>query len=161
MLIRVVKPEERLKLFQEGFKVWNKGRTFEKYCEDNSKEDSFGIRYGIEVDGKIVSSFIRLELGYIDQIPVYGIGSVLTIKEYTGKGYAKRLLTSCISELKEGDKYIFLYSEINPLFYEPLGFRQLPNYLQRNSKAVCMAYCNEILWSELLEKDKSMIPDYF
>lgn len=161
MLIRKVKTEERSLLFQEGFKIWNKGRTFEKYCVDNSKEDSFGTRYGIEVGGNIVSSLILLRLGHIDQDTVYGIGSVLTFGGHLGNGYAKELIRDCMTKAQEEDKYIFLYSEINPSFYERFEFRQLPDYLQKNDKAVCMVSCNEVLWKRLLDKDISIIPDYF
>lgn len=161
MLIRKVRPDEILELFIEGYKVWNKGRTFEKYCADNGKEDYYGVRYGIEESGKIVSSLILLKLNNIDGYPVYGIGSVLTAREYGGKGYASILLKECLAKIEEEKRYVFLYSEINPAFYERLEFRSLPASLQKGGKAVCMVSCSDDLWQKLIEKDISGIPDYF
>ena len=60
MVLREAKKEKVSDLFQQGYKVWSKGRTWEKYCADNSKEDAYGTRYVLECEGEIASSLILL-----------------------------------------------------------------------------------------------------
>lgn len=161
MLIREAAPHERDELFLEGYKVWSKNRTFEQYCVDNSKEDACGTRYVMDQDGKILSSLILLRLKEIWGCKVYGFGSVLTSAEYTGKGYATSLIKYCIENITEENSILFLYSEINPVFYERFGFKALPPHLQKDSKAVCMALCSGKMWVRLLNAPAALIPDYF
>ncbi|QHQ63490.1 GNAT family N-acetyltransferase [Anaerocolumna sedimenticola] len=161
MLIRQAKLSEREELFREAYKEWSKNRTFEQYKADNSKEDEFGVRYVIEEDGKIVSSLIMLNLKELFGYKVYGFGSVLTPLEFAGKGYATSLLNDCMGKIDRENSIIFLYSEINPVFYERLGFKILPSYLQKDKKAVCMALCKDIIWLKLQNTSINRIPDYF
>jgi predicted acetyltransferase len=161
VLIREAAPHERDELFLEGYKVWSKNRTFEQYCVENRKEDSYGTRYVMEQDSKILSSLILLRLKEICGCKVYGFGSVLTPPEYSGRGYATGLLKYCIENITVNDSIVFLYSEINPAFYEKFGFKALPPHLQKNGKAVCMALCSGAMWVRLLKVPAAHIPDYF
>ncbi len=161
MIFRQAKEEERLSLFEEGYREWKKNRTFEQYCIDNGKEDSYGTRYVMETDGRIVSSLITLDLKKFNGRNTYGFGSVLTPKEYAGKGYATQLLKKCIAQINDTSP-IFLYSDINPSFYERLNFRALPEQLQKKpGKSVCMIRCKEDVWKEILNSSIDQIPDYF
>ena len=56
MIFRQARPEETDMLFREGYKVWSRNRTYAQYCEENRKEDAYGTRYVLEVDGEVVSS---------------------------------------------------------------------------------------------------------
>lgn len=161
MIIREAAHHERNELFLEGYKVWSKNRTFEQYCVDNRKEDAYGTRYVMEQDGKILCSLILLRLKEIWGCKIYGFGSVLTPAQYTGKGYATGLLKYCIENNREENSMLFLYSGINPAFYERFGFKALPPHLQKDSKAACMALCTEMLWARLLKAPADVIPDYF
>ncbi len=161
MLIREARKDEIPELLKEGYEVWNKGRSFDKYYTDNSKEDGYGVRYVVEEHKILVCSLIVLKLHTIGDYAVYGIGSVLTKSEFTGKGYATLLLKNCLENIIEKNRYVFLYSEINKSFYERLGFRALPKPLQKDGKALCMANCSDELWKELVRRDKRIIPDYF
>ena len=161
MLFRQAKPKERQSLFEEGYKEWSKNRTFEQYCIDNGKEDAYGKRFVIEDHGEIVSSTIMLDLKKINGNKVYGIGSVLTPKIHTGKGYATQLLKNCIKRIHDDHAYIFLYSDINPSFYQRLDFKILPSKFQKYSKSICMVYCQDRLLDELLRSPIEQIPNYF
>lgn len=161
MIFRQAKSEEINSLFREGYEEWSKNRTFEQYCTDNGKEDAYGTRYIMDVNGKIVSSLILLKLRDINGKKAYGIGSVLTPKVYAGNGYATELLKNCIKQIPENDFFIFLYSDINPSFYEKFNFRILPAQLQKYEKSTCMAYCKDNIWNELLNSSAKVIPDYF
>lgn len=161
MTIREATAHERMVLFREAYKVWSKKRTFEQYCADNGKEDAYGTRYVMEQDGKILTSLILLRLKEIWGCQVYGFGSVLTLSEHRGKGYATALLKHCIEMIRNEKSIVFLYSEINPVFYERLGFRALPPHLQHKGTAVCMVLCSEDIWIRLNKIKKDFIPAYF
>lgn len=161
MIIRQARPEERQILFEEGYKEWPKNRTFEQYCIDNGKEDAYGIRYVLEVDNEIVSSLILLTLKDVNGKKAFGIGSVLTPKKYSGKGYATKLINDCINLDFYDNCIIFLFSDINPEFYERFNFKRLPQHMQKYEKSVCMAYCKDTVWHELINSPINSLPDYF
>ncbi|AFQ45349.1 GNAT family N-acetyltransferase [Desulfosporosinus meridiei] len=160
MIFRQALPQEINYIFSEGFKEWSKNRTFEQYCRDNAKEDVYGTRYVLDVDNEIVSSLILLKLKDIAGKRAFGIGSVLTPKIHAGQGYASKLLINCIQKEKD-DCFVFLFSDINPEFYERLSFKILPSKFQRYEKSVCMVYCNDANWNELLNCSLDAIPNYF
>lgn len=161
MLFRQAAKEEIPFLFQEGYKEWRKNRTFEQYCLDNSKDDAIGTRYVMEENGQIVSSAVLLRLKSIPGKNVYGLGSILTSKIHRGKGYGIELIKKCMRLIPDDNTIIFLYSDINPAYYEKFGFQILPKELQKYEKSVCMAYCNEWVWNELINADADSIPNYF
>ncbi|MCB8814650.1 GNAT family N-acetyltransferase [Desulfosporosinus shakirovi] len=160
MIFRQALPQERNFIFSEGYKEWSKNRTFDQYCSDNAKEDVYGTRYVLDVDSEIVSSLIMLKLKDIAGKKAYGIGSVLTPKIHAGQGYATELLKNCLQKEKE-DSFIFLFSDINPEFYKRFNFKILPSKFQRYEKSVCMVYCNDVSWNELLNCSIDSIPNYF
>ena len=160
MIFRQALPQEINLIFSEGYKEWSKNRTFEQYCSDNAKEDVYGTRYVLDVDNEIVSSLIILKLKDVVGKKAYGIGSVLTPKIYAGQGYATELLKNCIQKEKEAS-FIFLFSDINPEFYKRFNFKILPSQFQRYPKSLCMVYCNDVSWNELLNCSIDSIPSYF
>jgi len=162
MVIREATQQERELLFKDAHRVWHKNRTLEDYIRENSKEDAFGTRYIIDLEGDIVTSLIVLRLEPLIGKKVYGIGSVLTPKPHTGKGYATILLKNCIQQIeKDGSSLIFLYSDINPDFYKRLQFRLLPKELQKKPKSPCMVRCGDAIWEKLQNVSVETLPDYF
>lgn len=161
MIFRQAAKEERPFLFQEGYKEWSKARTFEQYCIDNSKDDAIGTRYVIEEHGQVVCSAVLLQLKSIKGIAVYGLGSILTSQNHRGKGYGIELVKSCMKLVSDSNTIIFLYSDINPSYYEVLGFKSLPAKLQKYEKSICMAYCQKHIWAELVNTKAAAIPNYF
>lgn len=161
MLFRQALKEETMSLFEEGYKEWQKGRTFEQYCADNGKEDAYGTRYVVEDGGVAVSSLILLRLKEMKNKKAYGIGSVLTPKIYAGKGYASFLLKNCIKLIEDEDCLLFLFSDIDPKFYEKFKFRALPASLQKYKKSVFMVYCSDESFEALSTCAIESLPDYF
>ena len=161
MLFRQAKQEEISELFREGYLAWPRNRTFDQYCNDNSKEDAYGTRYVIEEHGEIVSSLILQNLNSINGWKVYGIGSVLTPSTHKHKGYATELLKCCLEQSIDKGDMIFLYSEIAPSFYERFHFRVLPENLQKDQESICMVQCEDEIWKELLRMPVEMLPDHF
>jgi len=162
MLFRAAEQEEILEILMDGYAVWPKGRTFEQYCVDNRKEDAYGTRY-ILVDGgeAIVSSLIFLRLPAEPAARRFGIGSVVTPPEHRGMRYASILLDHCLRLTDPATDIVILYSDIDPAFYERLGFRALPEALQKKTGSVCMAHCSENLWQDLIVGPTESVPDYF
>lgn len=161
MIFRQSKAEEIDQLFSEGYKVWSKNRSFEKYCDDNSKEDAYGTRFVLEDNGEIVSSLIWLDMKGMYSKKVYGIGSVLTPAIYGHKGYATELLKNCLQQINTGEAIVFLYSEVNPAFYERFYFKVLTAHLQKDADSICMVLCDDDIWKELINGTIESIPDHF
>lgn len=161
MIFRQAAKAEIPLLFQEGYQEWSKNRTFAQYCLDNSKDDAIGTRYVLEANGHIVSSAVLMQLTSSKGTAVYGLGSILTAKNHRGKGYGGELVKKCLKLVPADNTVVFLYSDINPSYYEKLGFQSLPPELQKYDKSVCMAYCKKNVWAELLSADIADIPDYF
>jgi predicted N-acetyltransferase YhbS len=159
MVFREARPNEADALFREGYRVWSRGRTYEQYCAENRKEDRHGTRYVLEADGDIVSSLILLRLKPFGK--ACGIGSVVTHEGHEGKGCATALLRGAIAAAEREFAVIFLYSDIEPAFYERFGFRALPARLQKKKGSVCMARCKEDIWNGLMSGDADSIPGYF
>lgn len=162
MIIREATEAERTLLFKEAYQIWHKNRTLAEYIHDNAKEDAFGKRYVIDREGDLVSSLIVLTLEPVLGITTYGLGSVLTPEPHTSKGYAGILLKRCIQQLeKDGEVFIFLFSDINPDFYKKMGFRLLPEHLQKSLTSPCMVKCGEASWEQLKDVSVALLPDYF
>jgi GNAT superfamily N-acetyltransferase len=59
-------------------------------------------------------------------VGVLGIGAVFTPVPHRGRGHASRLLEMLASDAaRDGDALAMLFSQINPAFYERVGFRPL------------------------------------
>ncbi len=160
-IFREAKESERMELFEQGYLEWSKKRTFEKYCEDNAKEDSFGTRYVVVENNAIVSSMILLKLPGSKGREIYGIGSVVTPKEHMHKGYASFLLSECLEQNIKKEDVVFLYSDVAASFYERFGFQVLPQNLQREKDSICMVLCDEVYWGFLMESTLEIIPEHF
>jgi predicted acetyltransferase len=160
MQFRQALPGEIPQLFQEGYKVWSRNRTFEQYSADNGKEDCYGTRYVIEDNGGVVSSLILLRLNERFGRKVYGIGSVLTPPVYKHRGYATKLLEHTLNQVEE-NAATFLYSEVAPAFYERFYFRVLPSFLQKDGGSICMVRCTDELWEKLQNCTTEQIPAHF
>lgn len=161
MIFRQSNIEETDPILREGYKVWHKDRTYEKYRAENVKEDAYGTRYVIEDNEQVVCSLILLELKSIDGKKAYGIGSVLTPPDHKHKGYATKLLGNCIRLINIREAMIFLYSEVAPAFYERFGFRTLPPDLQKETDSICMVLCGDDMWHVLIQSGIACIPGHF
>ena len=161
MIFREARASEREMLFREGYSVWSRGRTYEQYCAENRREDKHGMRYVIEDNGEIVCSLIMLRLRPFTGKTTCGIGSVVTHGGYGGRGYATTLVENCLATVDGQCALVFLYSDIDPKFYERFGFKTLPGHLQKKKGSVCMARCNDEIWNAILAGSISEIPGYF
>jgi GNAT superfamily N-acetyltransferase len=84
---------------------------------------------GLSQGERILSSFKLHTLDFRIGDRVWrtaGIGSLVTMPEYRGKGHATHMLKAIISALRTNYQIAMAFSEIEPLFFVQLGFVHLP-----------------------------------
>lgn len=167
MLFREIAPNEAEHVYQMGYKEWAKGRTYKQYVEENQKEEDYGTRYVyVDQDNNIIGSLIVLflKIKRFDQhLPFYGLGSFVIDQDFRRMGHGKELLVKCLSHIEQQDKntIFMLYSDINPHFYYPFGFKELPEHLQRYPKSICMVRCSHNMYHVISKLPITQIPAYF
>ncbi len=91
-----------------------------------SRPFTVGIRDGERLVSscKLYDRSVRTAAG---TLTATGIGAVFTPPDMRGRGYASAMLGMVLDgERADGRDLAFLYSDIHPVFYERLGFQQLP-----------------------------------
>jgi hypothetical protein len=121
------------------FELWGAGRTYEAYVADFfSVANSRLVRrrkhtVGLYEAGMLATSckLYGRELHWGERtMRAVGIGAVFTPAPLRGRGYAIAMLGALLdAEVAAGTDLAFLFSDIQPLFYERLGFARLPSRL--------------------------------
>lgn len=155
MEIRKATPQELDQIYEMGFDVWSEGKTRDEYlasCRISNKYKK-GQWFVLSNDSDLLSSLIVYE--FANQ--VFGIGSIATPPKSRNKGYASKLISSVISgiEKNQPNAAIFLYSDINPDFYERFDFVRICAR-RGNSNSTCMVRASN---SKQIAKES--IPSYF
>lgn len=158
MISRKAKPDDLDQIYMMGFDVWSESAESEylEVCRSSTKYAKVNWHVLEGENGDLVCSLIVYKFAP-DQ---FGIGSIATPKEWRKRGYATRLISDVLKELDEsasGSK-VFLYSDIDPKFYEGFGFIQLPSVAQRYKTTTCMVRGTEV---EKFFSDKLSTPEYF
>jgi predicted N-acetyltransferase YhbS len=158
MLIRKAKPSEFDQIYMMGFDVWAEGPEADYLvgCRTSSKY-ARGTWYVLENEsGKLVSSLIVYQLSPGQ----FGIGSIATPVALRKQGYASVLIAKVLAQLDliSTKTIVFLYSDIEPQFYERFGFVQLPAEAQRYKTTTCMVRCENPGGPFA---DQSATPEYF
>ena len=130
--------DEYEEIYMMGYDVWGDGATKIDYlnlCRDLSKYKK-GQWYVLKDGDLLLSSLIVYKLSE----NTFGIGSISTPIFLRKKGFASKLISQVIELLKNDfNAYaIFLYSDIEPEFYEKFGFEKLPQSYQRYKTTTCM-----------------------
>jgi GNAT superfamily N-acetyltransferase len=123
-------------ILDETYPVWGEGLTREAYGKYNRAQfaapwGTANLRRVALVDGPCwLATAKRYHLNaLVDRRPVkvFGIGAVFTPEPRRGRGHAADLLRRMLeSAADEGCGLALLFSEIDPRYYEHLGFRSLP-----------------------------------
>ncbi len=151
MLIRKPHAEEFDEIYKMGFDVWADGSSLENYLEECRTSPKYrqGEWFVLERNRALLSSL--LVHSFADN--VYGIGSIATPVDQRKKGYASALIKSVLNDLQKNrsSKVTYLYSDINPEFYQRFGFKILPPPLQKYKTTTCMVCLtdSEINFSKL------------
>lgn len=117
--------------------LWTGRRDFDTYVEQllAIAESAYGKRhyrtFGLFDGETLVASFKRYDrtarIGSA-ALRTFGIGAVFTPEPYRGRGYASVMLAAALDAGRaNGYDAAFLFSDIAPQFYEPLGFAALPS----------------------------------
>ncbi len=119
--------------------MWAGDRSYDRYVGDFYAlvGSSFGRKrfrtVGLRIAGELVASIKRYERELRCETSVLravGIGAVFTPDALRGRGYASALLGAFLdAERAAGTDIAYLFSDIHPVFYERLGFVQLPSRL--------------------------------
>lgn len=135
ILLRKALKQDLDAIYLMGYDVWSEGLSQEEYllgCQNGSKY-KLGDWYVLLSEDKPAASLIVYfeQFGLVENC--YGIGSVATNPEMRKKGYASHLIKSVTEELfvRKNTEAVFLHSDIDPRFYEKLGY-------QRISQTNCM-----------------------
>jgi predicted N-acetyltransferase YhbS len=119
------------------YPLWNEGLTRHAYGQWNTAQmrTSWGrahlSRVALVDDaGALLTTAKRYRFrATLDgqAVDVLGIGAVFTPETRRGVGYASRLIEMLVDEVaRAGATLAMLFSEIDPAFYDRLGFRQVP-----------------------------------
>lgn len=150
--------EEYDQIYRMGFDAWADGDSEEEYLTGcrNSPKYKKGTWFVLSVQGQLVSSLIVYQF---DELAI-GIGSIATPLDLRGKGYASKLISSVLDtfEHKNSETTFFLYSDINPEFYEKFGFHKVNSDAQRYKTTTCMIRGKDI---QGFLTDKEKTPEYF
>jgi predicted N-acetyltransferase YhbS len=144
LIVRLATPTDLEQIYMMGFDVWAEGSKKE-YLKDcrNSPKYQKGTWYVLTDDSQpesqVLSSLIIYDLpeGHL------GLASLATAKAFRKRGYASHLMSQVLVQLEKQRpaKAIFLYSEIQPEFYEKFNFAKLPKPAQRYKSKTCMVRC--------------------
>jgi predicted N-acetyltransferase YhbS len=136
--LRVIDPDEYARdVLPHSASLWAGARTTDEYVAEflATARSGWGRRrfrtLGLWVDGELVASCKRYERVLRCGERTYkaaGIGAVFTPDELRGRGYATALLGAFLdAERDAGTDFSYLFSDIQPAFYERLGFVALPS----------------------------------
>ncbi len=131
--IHEASPNELAAAHRNVFDVWSKGLPLDEHVASRlaSPKHRLATWYVGTLDSRVVVSLgcYPLQFKYRDQlVPGCSIGSVYTVKECRGQGYAPQLLAWVEKrEHQRGAKIGLLYSDIDPTYYERLGYLLCPS----------------------------------
>lgn len=166
MHLREMKSEERSIVYKMEYREWSNGLNYCDFHKENIEEEKFGNRY-VFLNNKqeIVSSLIiynELNFEKHTTYKTFKIASVVTKVEHRNNGYATQMLIKVLEQLKRynSNSIFFLHCDIEPVFYEKIGFRKLPNNLQ-TEHSLLMVNCNSIQLNELKVLPHYLFPSYY
>jgi len=131
--IHEASPSELTAAHENVFDIWSKGLPLDEHVASRlaSPKHRLATWYVGTLDTRVVVSLgcYPLQFKYCNQlIPGFSIGSVYTVKECRGQGYAPQLLSWVEKqERQRGAKIGLLYSDIDPKYYERLGYQLCPS----------------------------------
>ena len=144
-------PNDLDRIYAMGYDVWGGDKTYQEYLEEcrSSVKYKKGTWYILIVDGEVVSSCILYNL----TVNTLGIGSLATVSEKRGLGYASTILNEILNCKK--DYLYFLWSDIATTLYESVGFTVFEAIYQTHKGSSLMYYPSNY------KIDFDNLPNYF
>ena len=126
-------------ILDESHEIWSDRLSRPAYASYNAAQlrTPWGSRHLrrfalLDEQGRVLSSAKRYDLrASLDgrDIRVVGIGAVFTPAAMRGRGHARRLLSCILAEASAaGAELALLFSEIDPRFYQSMGFVPVPRH---------------------------------
>jgi GNAT superfamily N-acetyltransferase len=131
--IHAASPDELAAAHRNVFDIWSKGLPLEEHLRLRLESPKHGLAnwYVGTLAGQVVVSLgcYPLVLSYRGElVPGFSIGSVYTVKEFRGHGFAPQLLEWVERQQRDvGAQIGLLYSDINPDYYARLGYVLCPS----------------------------------
>lgn len=129
---------ERLTLFHGRPNLWGSRGLGARHLTCQPPRRRFVLRDNVTVDGGVVTGLTVCHVGVgsasavvnrIEGKTVWGIGGVVTVAEYQGRGYASRLLDYVLEQLYRevrGQEYALLFCLVHRReFYERRGWARI------------------------------------
>jgi GNAT superfamily N-acetyltransferase len=137
MTLIVAEGEALDRILAESHGIWSDGLTRQAYGRYNAAQmrTAWGGRRLrrfalLGTDGQLLSSAKRYDFAArLDgrDVRVVGIGAVFTPQEVRGQGHARRIIEALTTAAAaEGADLALLFSEIDPAYYESMGFTAIP-----------------------------------
>lgn len=122
-------------LWGEGAQLIDRQQAFHFYCDTLGSKRLNMVGF-VEDDSCVVASLKRYHFSLCSgrdpelRLRVLGIGAVFTHPQWRRRGLAAELLRGVLAQAQsEGYDAAMLYSDIDPGFYEALGFQQAPAWV--------------------------------
>jgi GNAT superfamily N-acetyltransferase len=131
--IHVASPDELAAAHRNVFDIWSKGLPLEEHIRFRieSPKHRLATWYVGTVDGRVVVSLGCYPITYAYRgrlVPGFSIGSVYTVDEFRGRGFAPQLMQWVEDRCRErGDQIGALYCDINPDYYARMGYELCPS----------------------------------
>lgn len=127
-MIRQPHPAEMDAIYRMGYDVWGDGDDISTHLNDcrSSEKYAAGDWFVWDLDGQPVASLIVFHQRYRLPEHCFGLGAVATEPAFRRRGYASALIEAVVAVLAERQaQAIYLHSDIDPAFYQRLGFQPI------------------------------------
>lgn len=131
--IHAASPDDLAAAHRNVFDIWSKGLPLEEHLRLRLESPKHRLAnwYVGSLAGQVVVSLgcYPLVFSYRGElVPGFSIGSVYTVKEFRGQGFAPQLLEWVERQQRDvGAQIGLLYSDINPDYYARLGYVLCPS----------------------------------
>ncbi len=131
--IHIASTDEQLAAHRNVFDIWSKGLSLEDHLRYRMTAPMHQRATWIVgcVDGRVVTSLASYPVRFRvhgEEMPGIAIGSVYTLADFRGLGFAPRLLEWAESHQREhGAAWSVLYCDIKPDYYARLGYALCPS----------------------------------
>lgn len=129
MIIRKPTADEMNCVFMMGYDTWGEGQAKSDYLTECHASPKYkkGFWHVLDNGEQIVSSLITYQNNFGLADRCYGIGSISTHPKFRKMGHASFLIRGVIQQIETaGAAAIYLFSDIDPRFYETFGFLLAP-----------------------------------
>lgn len=135
--VHVASDRERRQAFANVHDVWGGGRSLDAHVAHRlqSAQHRRAQWFVGTLSGRVVTSLGAYPIAFNwcgEIVPGVALGAVHTRAAFRGRGFASRLLAGVEHHVqREGVKLAVLYSDIDPAFYQRLGYQLCPAWQGR------------------------------